>query len=189
MRRAVIAVVVLAALAAAPAAVAKEITSVKICGADGCVTTEDSTLLQGMMSGAGAGSAPRHPSGAISLRSRITEPGGKVIGRISNWWVPGTQLIVAEDGNWWTLPAGAVVVLEKVSAELHPYSPDRLGARFAGTASNAAPSPPVRPAPATARGDGEGGIDWLLVGGLCALAAVAATGLALLRRRPGGATP
>lgn len=187
MRRAVIAVAVLAALAVAPPAVAKEITSVKVCGADGCVTTRDPTLLQGLMGGGGLGAAPRHPSGAIQLRARVSEPGGEVIGRFSNWWVPGTELVVGEDGTWARLPRDAVVVLEKLSDDLHPFPPGSLGSSFAGTSSHAAPPPPVRPA--AAGDDAQGGIDWLLVGGLCAVAAVAAAGLALLRRRPGGATP
>jgi hypothetical protein len=187
MRRAVIAVAVLAALAVVPAAVAKEVTSVQACGADGCVTSRDPALLQGLTNGGGPGQPPRHPAGAVRLRSRVSEPGGKVIARYDVWWVPGTRRIVAEDGGWLTLPRDVVAVVQRVTRGLHPYGPQRLGASFAGTSAHAAAPPPTRPA--AAGDDADGGIDWLLVGGLCALAAVAATGLALLRRRPGGATP
>jgi hypothetical protein len=187
MRRAVIAVVLFAALAAAPAAAAKEITSAKVCGVDGCVTTRDPTLLQGLMGGGGLGVAPRPPARAIEVRARVSEPGGKVIGRFSNWWVPGTELMVGEDGIWMMLPRDAVAVLAKLSHDLQPFPPGRLESMFAGTSSHAAAPPPTTSR--TTGGDVEGGVDWLLVGGLCALAVVAATGLTLLRRRPGGATP
>jgi hypothetical protein len=182
MRRAVIAAVVLAALAVAPAAAAKEITSVKVCGADRCVTSRDATLLQGLMNGGGTGSAPQHPAGAIRLRSRVGEPGGGAF-HFTNWWVPGTGLLLVEDGGWITLPDRVAGVLETVSTGLRPYPARRLGLPAA------APAPaPARPAPATDEADG--GVDWLLVGGLCVIAAIAAGGLALvLRRRPGGATP
>jgi hypothetical protein len=187
MRRAAIAIVFLAAMAIAPAAAAKEITSVQVCGSDACVTTRDPTLLQGLMNGGGMGAPPQHPSGAIQLRARVTEPGGTVIGRFRNWWVPGTELMVGEDGAWITLPQNVVAVLEKLSDDLHPYRPERIGSSLAATSTPAAAPPPERTA--AAGDDAEGGIDWLLIGGFCALAAVAATGLALLRRRPGGATP
>jgi hypothetical protein len=188
MRRAVIAAAVLAAvLAAAPAAVAKEITSARICGADGCVTTRDDTVLQGLMQGGPPSDPPAHPSGAIRVRARVTEPGGEVIAGIVSWWVPGTRLLAAEDGSWIALPADVVRVLAKVADHLRPYGPDRLGARFVGTSSHAAP-----PAPVQTGTTSDEGVDWLLfggVGGLCLVAALTAAGLAVVRRRPGGATP
>jgi hypothetical protein len=194
VRRLVIAVTAAAALAWAPGAAAKQVTSVTACGVDGCVTTTDPAVLQAMMNGGAPSDPPAHPSGAIRLRSRIEEPDGTTIGRFVNWWVPRTAMLLSEDGMWIAIPHAAVQALDGVAADLEPFGPERLGARFADTGAHAAPPPPVStvaaPAPAPEpAGDGGSALGAWLVGVPVGVALAAAGALLLVRRRPGGATP
>ena len=184
MRRLVIAAVTAAVLACAPSAAAKEITSVTACGTDGCTTTHDKTLIAALMDGSAPTDPPLRPAGAIRLRAKIEEPGGTTIGRTTNWWVPGTSLIAAEDGSWLDLGPRSAAVLERIAGGFTPFAPGRIGAAFARTAT----TPPPAPAPASTDGGGAN-VDWLLIVVPVGVALAAAAALVLVRRRPGGATP
>jgi hypothetical protein len=196
VRRLVIAAVAVAALAIAPTAAAKEITSAAVCGADGgCTTTHNRALLQALMNGGPPADPPSHPSGAFRVRAKIAEPGQGVVGRFTNWWVPRTQLLLAEDGTWMTLSPRAIESIASAAHGHKPFGPDELGSSFAGTASHAAPPPPVNHEAAAkgddsaAAGDGGGSVDPWLVVVAAGVALAAAAALLLVRRRPGGATP
>jgi hypothetical protein len=189
VRRLVIAVTAVVALAWAPGAAAKEVTSVTACGADRCVTTTNPAVMQAMMNGGPPADPPAHPSGAIRLRSRIDEPDGTTIGRTENWWVPRTAMLLAGDGTWIALPHAAVQALDGVAGDLAPFGHERLGSAFAATRSDAGAPPPARTAPAPAPSDDGGAVDaWLIVVPV-GVALAAAGALLLVRRRPGGATP
>jgi hypothetical protein len=192
MRRLVIAATAAAVLAWAPGAAAKEVTAVTACGPEHCSTTRDPAVLQAMMNGGTPSDPPSHPSGAIRLRAQIEEPGGEVVGRFTNWWVPRTAMLVGEDGTWIAMPHAAVRALDSATDGMKPFGPERLGSTFAGTSSHAAPPPPTNTRPAAAPDAGsDGGVPdglWLLVVPV-GLALAAGGALLLIRRRPGGATP
>jgi len=172
-RRLIPLLLVLAALVAAPAAAAKEITSVKACGDSGCVTTKDPAILQGLMNGGPPTVPPDAHAPAVRLTATITEPGGDVVGTVQSQWVPSLGLLVAEDGTWMKLPASAERAL------------DALGVRpFAvpgATKPAASPAPATAP-PATDDGDFPA---WLLVvAGLALAGVLVAAALYAQRPRP-----
>ena len=187
MRRLIIAAVAAALLASAPVAAAKEVTAATVCGSDGCTTTQDRTLLQALMDGGGPAGPPAHPSGAFRVRAKITEPGQGVVARFTNWWVPRTQLLLAEDGSWMTLSPRATEAVASAAHGHKPFGPERLGSSFAGTSSHAAPPPPIKTEPVS--DDGGASVDWWLIVVPAGVALAAAGALLLVRRRPGGATP
>jgi hypothetical protein len=175
MRRAAILIAALAALAVPATASAKEITKVKVCGTDGCVSTHDPQILQGLTNGGPPTIPPRDHGRAVRLRASIAErPGGKVIGRFTSWFIPRDRLLVGGDGTWMLLPETAAGALRRVSAQLAFFPASRVS----GPAEPAQP----RPAAPAAHDDG-GGVAWPLI---AALGAVLAAGAALLARRLGG---
>jgi hypothetical protein len=187
VRRLVIAAVAAAVLVGAGSAAAKEVTQAKVCGVDGCTTTNDRTLLQALMTGGPPADPPEHPSGAIAIRAKVGEPGGGTAGRFTTWWVPQTQLVVGEDGLWMTLSPRATEVIASAAHGHKPFPPGSLGASFAGTSSHAAPPPPIHTTPVA--DDTGGGVDWVVIAVPVAIALLAAGAAVLLvRRRPGGAT-
>jgi hypothetical protein len=188
VRRLVIAAVAAAVLAGAPAAAAKEVTSATVCGVDGCTTTQNRVFLQALMNGGPPAGPPAHPSGAFRVRAKIVEPGGGTVGRFTNWWVPRTQLLLAEDGSWTTLSPRATDAVAGAAHGHKPFGPEKLGSSFAGTSSHAAPPPPVHNE--AAADDGGGSVDlWVIVLGAAVALVAAGAAVVLIRRRPGGATP
>jgi hypothetical protein len=152
MRRLAPILALLAVCLAAPAAQAKEITKVKVCGGDGCVTTHDPAILNGLTDG-GPPTVPQDPNAAVlRLTATISErPGGKEMGTVRSRWVPSLGLLVGEDGTWMKLPADAARALNVLALEPFPGRP-------------AAPAPSARP-PA-----GDGGLPaWLVIAAALAL--------------------
>jgi hypothetical protein len=173
MRRAAILLAALAALAVPATASAKEITKVRVCGTDGCVTTHDQAVISGLTQGGPPTIPPSRTGDAVKVRAAIAErPGGKVFGHTTSWFLPHESLLVTEDGTWMRLPAGPAAALRRVSAQLAFFPASRVSG----------PSEPAKPAAPAPRDDG-GGIAWPLI---AALAAVLAVGAALLARRLGG---
>jgi hypothetical protein len=173
MRRLAPIIALLALLVAVPAAQAKEITEVQVCGADDCVTTHDPAILNGLMNG-GPPTIPQDPGAAmLRLKASISErPGGKEMGTTQSQWVPSLGLLVAEDGTWMKLPDDAARALNALALEPFPARP--------GAAPSAQPT--TAPAPAAAADDG--GIPaWLLITvGLGIVAALVA--LVIFAQRP-----
>ena len=157
-------IVVLATLVVAPAAAAKEITTVKACGDDGCVTTKDPAILQGLMNGGPPTVPPHAQAPVVRLTATVAErPGGKVMARFHSQWVPSLGLLVGEDGTWMELPASAARALNAL---------DRTP--FPATSS---------PAPAPVAAD-DGAPAWVLIVAGLAIAALLVGGvLYVLRRR------
>jgi hypothetical protein len=168
--RLVLAVTAAVLLVAAPAASAKEITKVKVCGLDTCVTTRDHAVLQGLMNGGPPTVPPPMRGGVIGLRGTITHE-GKTIAHTQSWWVPALHLLVAEDGTWMPLPARSTAALDRLAGGLEPFPPATIGL---GEHKPAAPAHHAL--------ESGGGTDWLLValGG----AIVAALAALIVRRRP-----
>jgi hypothetical protein len=163
MRRLAPIIALLALFVAAPAAQAKEVTKAQVCGADGCVTTHDPAILNGLMNG-GQPTVPQDPNGAVlRLTATVSErPGGKEMGTFQSQWVPSLGLLVAEDGTWMKLPDDAARALDGLGLEPFP-----------------APRTAAPPAQAPAAPADDGGVPaWLLI--LAALALVGALVVAVI---------
>jgi hypothetical protein len=156
-------IVAIAALVAAPTAAAKEITKVKVCGLDACVTTRDHAILNGLMNGGDPTVPPPMRGGVVSLRGTVTHE-GETIGRTTSYWAPELRLLVAEDGTWMPLPARSTAALERVARGLEPLPPETIGLHAQPVAKAPAPHPP----------ESGGGTDWLVVALAGAIAAAAA---------------
>jgi hypothetical protein len=170
MRRLAPILVVLAALVAAPAAQAKEITKVKACGTDDCVTTRDPAILQGLMNGGPPTVPPDAQREVIRLTATVAErPGGKAVATFESQWVPSLRLLVAEDGTWMKLPAGAERALNGLGLE--PFPAPRTAT-------------PATPAPA----DDGGTPVWLLIAAALALSGTLVAA-AVFAQRPRHAHP
>jgi hypothetical protein len=168
-------IVVLATLVAAPAAAAKEITAVKACGTDGCVTTKDPAILQGLMNGGPPTVPPNAHAPAVRLTATVSErPGGKTMARFHSQWVPSLGLLVGDDGTWMELPASAARALNALDVQAFPAP---KGAQPAAS--------PAAVRPATAADDG-GAPAWVLVVAGLALAAVLVAAVLYVLRRPRG---
>jgi hypothetical protein len=171
MRRvSVLAVTVLALLLAAPAAYAKEITKVRACGVDGCVTTRDPAVLAALTDGGPPTVPPKMQGGVISLRASVSD-GHRTVAHFTSWWVPELRLLVTEDGTWMPLPAASAVALDRLTGDFEPFP--------ASTSVSEQP-PAATPAPA-ARAD-DGGPSWLLIA--LPAAGLLAGALWVVRRAP-----
>jgi hypothetical protein len=172
--------IALAALVAAPSsASAKEIVKVKVCGADGCVTTHDAAIISGLTDGGPPIVPPPMQGGVIRLRSAISE-GGRIRAHFTSWWAPSLRALIAEDGTWMRLPDRSAAAIDRAAAGFAPFPAETIGL----TARPPAPKPAAPPAP------GDDGFDWLLILLPAAgLALVAMALLLLLRRRPRGDFP
>jgi hypothetical protein len=179
MRHAAALITIALVLIAAPAASAKEITKVRACGSDGCVTTRDHDVIQALTNGGPPTVPPRTDGPVIRLRATVTEPGHGAVAHFVSWWVPSEHLLVAEDGTWMPIGGAPSRALDRLTTGLTPFpAAEELGL------STPAPTPAAAP-PAS----DDGGFDWLLVALPGAALALAAALLVLLRRRPHGDLP
>jgi hypothetical protein len=175
------ALIAAAALLATPAvASAKEIVSVKVCGLDGCATTHDPLILQGLTDGGPPIVPPPMQGGVISLRAAVSD-GERVRAHFTTWWAPSLHLLVAEDGTWMRVRPGSRVAIDRAAASFKPFPASTVGL------TSKAPAPKPASAPPAADDDG---FEWLLVlVPAAALALAALLLLLLLRRRPRGDFP
>ncbi len=161
-------------LLVAPAgAAAKEITAAKVCGADRCTAIDaDEALLMGGQPTVG----PSQPESFVRLEFRIGVPGHSE--RISNYFLPGSGFLLADDGTW-MLPTELAELREQVRFVM-PFAARAMPVDLR-LAFEAPESPPATSAaPATPAADEGSGAWWL-----AAPAAALALGLGwlLLRRR------
>jgi hypothetical protein len=164
-------------LVAAPAAQAKEITEVRACGVDACVTTHDPVILQTLMNGGPPTVPPSTQGGVISLRATVSAPDGVDAGQFTTWWLPSTRMLVAEDGTWMRAPARAEPALERVAGHLEPFPGAKIG--LTDEPAKAAPEPAKA---AREPADDGGGTSWLLIA--LPVAALAVAALVARRRFP-----
>jgi hypothetical protein len=156
---------------------AKEFTSLKLCGANGCHTTHDKPALRGAMS-VEPQAAPDHGGAFYRLRFKIGVPGSGEIGAVRSQWIPSLGLLRNDDGPLveFSLPHPPTGrMLRRLSAGLRPFPAAKLG-RIGGAAESATVQEIVT-SPAAHDGGGSGW-PWAL------LAIIpAAIAFLLLRRR------
>lgn len=154
-------------LAAVPA-VAKEVRSASVCGADGCSPITEGH--EGMLGGAPALKGPTAAEPFVRLRFAFAEPGSDRRVTVRNVFLPKSGLLLADDGTW-MLP-GDVAALRRIARTVEPLPASRMPG-----AVQPAPPAPVPPAAAPEPAD-DGGFPWWI-----ALVAVPLAAAALLARR------
>lgn len=121
---------------------AKGVSSLEICGAEGC-TQRFSALPHGMLMSMTDTVAPAAGAPRYTVRAVIVEPGRKEpVGGFQLTYVPSAGVVQHDDGQWTKLEAADSTLLRKLTADLPPLPPDV-----------AAPTKP-KPAPATVEGSG-----------------------------------
>jgi hypothetical protein len=183
MVRKILAVTILASLVAAPAAQAKEVQAVQVCGAADCFTFDRGNArgkLQLLAELGPAAEAPARAAGWYRLRTRIGGHGMKPV-VFTNAYVPSANLIRVDDEGggygWYEVNADMRPVLRNVAA--------RLAARPAASLhvndiAPGVPGPTATPAAKEPRESGAGSA-WLFV--VLAVAAGSAALLAVRARR------
>ncbi len=170
MRRLALLTVLLAALAVAAPATAKEIQSVTVCGAGGCSTSKDPSLMSGMIDVGPPTSAPKAPAPFYRLTMAIGD-GHEVFGRVQSSWVPSAGRMLAEDGNWLAVRPVVGRRLDRLAAGLAALPAAQLQGFPTADADVASP----RPAPAVTSSDGPPIVPLVAVALLVAVVAAGAT--------------
>jgi hypothetical protein len=174
-----------AALALPGAAAAKEISSMTVCGTDGCHGITARAALRGFMEGGYETLAPPSNGAFFAVKVHMRHE-GEDAGGFTVQYVRAANLIRAEaeyGKHVWTRPAGVTAAaLRRAARGLRPYPADEL-APVRDPSPAPAESPPARvsrPAP------GGGSSRLGLAGGAGALlVALAAAGIVARRRRAG----
>jgi hypothetical protein len=171
---------------AAPTAAAKEIASVKVCGADGCRDVTDRTTMA-ITDGGPPTAWPDARTPFYRVRIAVRGEDGRKVPGWSFQWVPAAQKIQFEDGTWGNPPSSAIDELIRVTRGVEPLPAGKLVLPAAAQAEEAVA--PARPAPPA---DDDGGlppIAWvfLAAGAIGAAALLARAVAGLLGRRGGSA--
>lgn len=184
----VLLVIAAVALGPAAAASAKEIDTVKACGADGCHDVTDRTTMAIADGGPPTG-WPDEATPFYRVKIGMKEPGGQSIPGWSFLWVPAAELIGQEDGTWTRPSSTTVDELKLATRGLEPLPASKL----ALPEPVAAETPAGAVAPVTPPRDGVGGgpptAVWALLaaGGLGLLALLMRATRSALGRRGGSA--
>ncbi len=178
-------------LAAAPAA-AKEVSSAKVCGSNGCHEVKDRALLAAIPEGGPPAPPPKHLSGWY--RATLTVRAGDARDRFSVQVVLGSRYFgggydpAAGAYTWSHMADNTVAAYRRITRGLEPFPASTLRGlhpRPLDTRVVEVVTPPAEP------GSG-GGFPWLPAAlGAAAAALLAAAGLTAVRRRrtDGGAEP
>src|SRR5437660_172096 len=123
----VLAAAALGLLALSAPAQAKEVLSLKICGASGCVTSTDPSVLKGWEAG---NQDPiqiwqTNPADYYKITVGLGDK-GTVMGTQAGYWLPGRNLMRWQGQNgypWWKLFPSQVKMLRSVTGSLTPITP------------------------------------------------------------------
>jgi hypothetical protein len=116
-------------LGLAAAAQAKEIGSLKVCGANGCNTFADRDQLKGWEpSGDVTSQAVAAAQRYYSVELGFTDPegSGNIIHRESAYWLPDSGLFrfkATPDRSWWAVAPNQTAMYEKAAAGIEPFTP------------------------------------------------------------------
>jgi hypothetical protein len=181
---------VIAALAIAGPASAKEIAKVKVCGASGCHETSDRHKLAGLADGGTNAGPPK--SGSPFYKITLSVRAGKARDHFTIAYLPAQKLIKGEgpdpSAQWISVDDTAAAFYAGLIGDLRPFPASQLGK------INSAPGARVDsvvnpPAPVADTG---GGFPWLilvLAGGGLVVLATALTGRRRLRARRASSSP
>jgi hypothetical protein len=179
MVRRILVVTIVAGLAAAPAAQAKEVQAVQVCGAADCFTFDRGNARGKLMLLAELGpsaAAPARAAGWYRLRTRIGGHGMKPV-VFTSAYLPGAGLVRVDDEGggygWYRVNADVRPVLRNVASRLAPRPAATL--HVSDIAPGIGPAHPTPTAAAREPRESGAGSAWLAV-----LVAVAAGSAALL---------
>src|SRR3954451_681215 len=132
-----------AALGPAAAASAKEIASVKVCGADGChdVTAR---ATHAVLDGGPPTTAPDVAAPYYRIKVKMRVEGGEAVAGWTNLWIPSAELLRGDDGAWMTPASTTVDALKLLARGVEPLAAEGL----------TLPAPEGAPARAPAPDDG-----------------------------------
>ena len=168
----------------ASTAAAKEIASVKVCGADGCRDVTDRTTMA-IADGGPPTAWPDARTPFYRVKIAVRGEDGRRVPGWSFQWVPAAQKIQFEDGTWGSPPSSTMDELTEVTRGIEPLPASRLVLPTLGRAAAAAT--PAKPAPPQADADGLPAMAWVfLAAGALGLLALLARGAAGLLGRRGG---
>jgi hypothetical protein len=175
--------VVAAVLGPAAAASAKEIASVKVCGADGCTDVTDRATMAITDNGPPT-SWPDEATPFYRVKIAVRGEDGETVPGWTFLWVPAAQKVSFEDGTWANPPSTAIDELEALTRELEPLPASKL-------VLPAVPEPKEVVSPAGApppAGDGglPAAVRALLAAGALGLLALLGRGAAIVLGRRGG---
>jgi hypothetical protein len=170
-------------LAIAPAATAKEVTGMKICGREGCAMLKHS-LAQGFHDDASfyAGELTHDPGPVrwYRLAMLFGDESGETIGRVRLAYAPSVRAIYSLDAQpatpWQRVSAAGARRLASATGTLTPFAARPF-------AAPGPPEPATLPQPEKAPEADDGGIPRPLLAGVPAGALLLGLGLLLLRRR------
>jgi len=183
LRRLLLPLLLLSVLAAAPAALAKGVVSVKACGANGChdVTGE---IRETALAFQATGSPP--PAGPVYRFDSVIGHGGEELDTVTTFMsADGTRIRIADEPTptWYVLEGrqrtallAAVRGLRPLPWKVLPSSPAPPTARVVESFT------PATRAPVTSSGGSDATV--ALIAGLGAFVVLAALGTRMLRRRP-----
>ena len=135
------------------AAAAKEVKSLSLCGASGCVSVEAGALARyGRDEGSARAAIPAEvpgPTRFYRLELGVGEPGSsKVFGRFQVWYVPPAGLAYGADADalgqpWTKLTRGQVAVLREAARSVSPFPAPELRRVRIGRRTSVDPAPYV----------------------------------------------
>ena len=172
------------ALGPAAAASAKEISSVKVCGADGCHDVTDSATMA-VTDGGPPTAWPDEATPFYRVKISVKGENGETLPGWSFQWVPSAEKIQFEDGTWGNPPSTTIDELNALTRRIEPLPGSKLV-----LPAPVEPVETVAPAPAApASHDGLPTVVWaFIVAGALGLAALLArAGASALHRRGGSA--
>jgi len=143
-RRLIPAAVAALALAAAPAAGAKEISNAEVCGANGCAGVSGEADRLALMTGSGK-SIAAPPEAPYYEASAVYSHGGqsKTVGFVA---VPRHRAVSYEGGPWYEITPAQSALISKLAGDRQPFPAAGL--------TGAAPAPDPKPAPVAASDGG-----------------------------------
>jgi hypothetical protein len=167
---------------AATAADAKEIASVKVCGADGCQDVTDRTSMA-ITDGGPPTAWPDEQAPFYRVKVSVEGEDGQVVPGWTFQWVPAAQKVQFEDGTWGNPPSATMDELTRVTRGIEPLPASKLVLPAPAKAEEVV-APHKAPPPAD---DGLPAIVWVfLAAGAAGLLALLARGAAGLRGRRRG---
>jgi len=175
-----------AALGPAAAASAKEIDTVKVCGADGCHDVTDRTTMAVTDAGPPTG-WPDEATPFYRVKITIKAEGGETVPGWSFLWVPAAEVIGLEDGTWTNPPSTTIDELERATRGVEPLPAAKLA--LPEPTPDATPTAAAAPAAPSDDGGGPPTAVWALIaaGALGLIALLARAAAAALGRRGGSA--
>ena len=153
-----LALLVIAAVALGPAAAAsaKEISAVKVCGADGCHDVTDRATMA-VADGGPPTTWPDEPSPFYRVKISVKGEDGETVPGWTFLWVPAVQKVEFEDGTWGNPASTTIDELTKLTRSIEPLPASRLTLPAPVQAEVVAP-PPAQAPPAADGGPADHGL-------------------------------